>query len=156
MPRRPAAIPPPAEAEVQRSILASAPLWGVILRRQNTGAAVNPRGRLVRYGEKGASDLIGMTGPTWGPLAGRVLAIEVKKGRWKPPRKPKPGKAISEKRAHWERQLARLREVNANGGYGFWTDDVDECDEIVGMLREGWRVELRADEQVTMVHDEDE
>lgn len=141
MTRRPALLLP--EAAVQRAVLATAPLFDVTLRRQNTGAARNPSGRLVRYGSPGASDLIGFAGPSWGAKAGVAIAVEVKREGWKPPG-PK-----AKARGRWERQLARLREVNAAGGFGFWTDHPEHFEGVMEALRTGrYRVELDGDDVV--------
>lgn len=143
MPRRPLLLMP--ESAVQRAVLATAPLFDATLYRQNTGAARNPSGRLVRYGSPGASDLIGFAGPSWGAKAGVVVAIEVKREGWKPPG-PK-----AKARPHWERQLDRLREVNAAGGYGFWTDHPEHFRGIMEVLRSGlYRVEFDRDEETEL------
>jgi len=143
MSRRPTLLLP--EAAVQKSILALAPLFDVTLRRQNTGVFRDRTGRPVRFGEPGASDLIGFTGPSWGPLAGRVLAVEVKWEGWKPPG------LKAKARARWERQLARLREVNAAGGFGFWVDHPDHFEKIVKTLRTGlYRIGFDAGEETEL------
>ena len=147
MSRRPALLP---EAAVQKAVLALAPLFDATLRRQNTGAFPDRTGRLVRLGEPGASDLIGFVGPTWGAMAGRVLAVEVKRERWKPPG-PR-----AKARPHWERQLARLREVNAAGGFGFWTDHPAHFEKAIKTLRTGlYRIEFDAGEETELVPLED-
>jgi len=136
MPRPTLLLP---EAAVLKAVMSLAPLFDMTLRRQNTGAFPDRTGRLVRLGEPGASDLIGFTGPSWGPMAGCVLAIEVKREGWKPPG-PK-AKALP----HWERQLARLKEVNAAGGFGFWVDHPDHFRQVMEALRTGrWRVAFDA------------
>jgi hypothetical protein len=126
---RPALLLP--ESAVLKGVLALAPLFDVTLRRQNTGAMPNPAGRLVRFGEPGASDLIGFAGPSWGAKAGVVLAVEVKREGWSPP-SPK-----AKARRRWERQLARLREVNEAGGFGFWVDHPANFEKVVKSLRTG-------------------
>lgn len=138
MPRRPPTLPLP-ESAVLKGVLALAPLFDVTLRRQNTGAARNPKGRLVRYGSPGASDLIGFAGPSWGTKAGVVVAVETKREGWKP-----PGPRAKARR-RWERQLARLREVNEAGGFGFWTDHPTHAEGMLAALRTGrWRVAFDA------------
>lgn len=133
------------EAAVQKAVLSLAPLFDVTLRRQNTGAFTDRTGRLVRLGEPGASDLIGFTGPSWGPMAGRVLAVEVKREKWK-----RPGPK-AKARPHWERQLDRLREVNAAGGFGFWTDHPEHFQGAMEALRTGrYRIEFDADERTEL------
>ena len=144
MPRRPTLLLP--EAAVQKSILALAPLFDVTLRRQNTGAFPDRTGRLVRLGEPGAPDLTGFAGPSWGAMAGRVLAVEAKREKWKPPG-PK-----AKARPHWERQLDRLREVNAAGGFGFWVDHPAHFEKVVKTLRTGlYRIEFHADGDFMLV-----
>ena len=44
------------------------------LWRNNTGAMVDARGQLVRYGQAGSADLLGLISP-----AGQFLALEVKR-----------------------------------------------------------------------------
>jgi hypothetical protein len=56
----------------------------------------------------------------WGNASGRKFDIEVKREGFNPRRLR--GKA----REHLDRQLGRLRETNANGGYGFWARDASE------------------------------
>ena len=144
MSRRPTLLLP--EAAVQKSILALAPLFDVTLRRQNTGVFRDRTGRPVRFGEPGASDLIGFTGPSWGPLAGRVLAVEVKREGWNPPG------LKAKARPAWDRQLVRLREVNAAGGYGFWTDHPAHFEGVMKALRTGlYRVAFDAGEETELV-----
>lgn len=75
----------------------------------------------------------------------------MKKEGFKPPRKPRPGKPASEHRARWERQLARLREVNANHGYGFWADDAEYAGKVIERLRQGYTIEIDEDEDVVLV-----
>ena len=141
MSRRPTLLLP--EAAVQKSILALAPLFDVTLRRQNTGAFRDRTGRPVRFGEPGASDLIGFTGPSWGPKAGVTIAIEVKREGWNPPG------LKAKARPAWERQLSRLREVNAAGGFGFWVDHPAHFEGVMEALRTGrYRVELDGDDVV--------
>ena len=148
MPRRSTLLLP--EAAVQKAVMALAPLYGVVLDRRNTGAARNARGRLVRYGRRGDSDLHGWLGPPWGEMTGRVIHVEVKRERWKPPG-PR-----AKARPHWERQLDRLREVNAAGGFGFWVDHPARFEKVVKTLRTGlYRVEFDAGEETELVPLED-
>ena len=141
MSRRPTLLLP--EAAVQKAVMALAPLFDVTLRRQNTGAFPDRTGRLVRLGEPGAPDLTGFTGPSWGPMAGRVLAVEAKREGWNPPG------LRAKARPHWERQLDRLREVNAAGGFGFWVDHPAHFEGVMEALRTGrYRVELDGDDVV--------
>lgn len=66
----------PTETEIVRQCLGQLRLWGYCVWRNNTGAAVytNAAGkrRLVRYGEPGVSDILGVL------PGGRMLAVECK------------------------------------------------------------------------------
>lgn len=55
-------------------------------------------------------------------------------------------------RPAWDRQLVRLREVNAAGGYGFWTDHPAHFEGVMEALRTGlYRVEFGAGDEVVPV-----
>jgi hypothetical protein len=116
------------EVEVMAACLDAAAMLGLDLQRQNTGAGVNPAGRMVRFGRPGDSDLHG-TLPD-----GRTLHVECKREGFDPAR------LSGAKRAHFDRQLARLQRTNALGGVGFWTDDAAECLEILRHVLAGARV----------------
>ena len=60
------------EAEAIEKIRRRTARWGWRLFRINTGAAMNPSGRLLRFGLPGMSDIIGLTNK------GQFVAIEVK------------------------------------------------------------------------------
>lgn len=151
--RRPKPLRPGMpESRVMMGVVQAARFFDVELDRQNTGAMKNESGRLVRFGVKGNSDLTGMTGPTWGRLAGLKVDVECKKEHWKPPRPPKPGRLPGKLRLRWEAQLDRLRRTNANGGFGFWTDDPEHAFEVFRLLKEGGhRIEIGEDEEVWLV-----
>jgi hypothetical protein len=129
MPRMKAKTPGRSEAQVLAAVLDAVALLGIDLSRQNTGGFTNPRGQYVACGQPGNSDLIGML------KDGRMLMVEVKREGFD------PGKLRGEKREHFERQLARLRATNAQGGVGFWTDDAVEFLEILRHVLAGARVE---------------
>jgi hypothetical protein len=95
-------------------------VFGVEARRQNTGAALNPRGQMVRFGEPGQADITGTL--PWG----RRLEIEAKA----------PGKRPTAK------QLDYLRRINESGGVGIWIDDPAELARILPKLIDGARVEI--------------
>jgi hypothetical protein len=107
------------ERQVLAQVLDAFRSFGIDIKRQNTGAAVNPSGRLVCFGEKGDSDLAG-TLPD-----GRTIHVEVKRENFD------PSKLRGSKREHFERQLERLRRTNATGGVAFWTDDAKELAEVI-------------------------
>jgi hypothetical protein len=117
------------EKEVLAQVLDAARCLGLDLNRQNTGAAVNPRGKLVCFGQKGNSDLTGVLPD------GRAIHVELKREGFD------PHKARGEERERFERQLARLQKTNALGGIGFWTDDAAEFLEIMRIVLDGGRVE---------------
>ena len=102
------------EAQVLSQVLEAALCLGVDLDRQNTGAGVNPSGKLVRFGTPGNTDLSGMLPD------GRKLDVEVKHEGFN------PSKLRGRKREHFERQLERLKKTNAQGGVGFYTDDSEQ------------------------------
>jgi hypothetical protein len=127
------------EAQVLAAVLDALRTYGIEPCRTNTGAAVNPRGRLVMFGRKGDADIQTQIPAGWGSASGRKLDIEVKRERFDPRRLR--GKA----REHFDRQLDRLRRTNANGGFGFWVRDAAEVIRVLERIREGWRVELEGD-----------
>lgn len=116
------------EAQVLAQVLEAARNLGLDLDRQNTGAAVNPKGRLVVFGRPGNSDLSGMLPD------GRKLDVEVKREGWRPER------VRGEAARRWDRQLARLQKTNAQGGVGFWTDDAGEFVDVMLRVLRGARV----------------
>ena len=62
------------EQVIQQQILSRlGAVPGLTLWRNNTGAMRDVRGQLVRYGQLGSADLLGLASP-----AGRFVAIEVK------------------------------------------------------------------------------
>jgi hypothetical protein len=115
------------EAQVLAQILEAASMLGLDLDRRNTGAGVNPSGKMVRFGKPGDSDLNG-TLPD-----GRTLHVECKHECFE------PTKLRGEKREHFERQLTRLQKTNALGGVGFFCDRSDVFLRVMQIvLRGGW------------------
>lgn len=133
------------ESRVLKGVIEACAFWDVKVDRQNTGGAYNSQGRYVAYGVAGNSDLTGRTKASWGPLAGRVVNIECKREHYDPRR------VYGKGRERWLKQLAVLRETNADGGYGFWTDDPQHAFEVLRLLREGYRVEIGDDEHVYLI-----
>lgn len=125
------------EAEVLAQILEAAQMLGLDLNRQNTGAADLPGkgGKLqtVRFGQRGNADTSGQI--TRGPNAGKKLDVEIKREGFD------PNKTTGEERERFDRQLARLQRTNANGGIGFWCDDVSEFMEIMRHVLAGALIE---------------
>lgn len=118
------------EAQVLAQVLDALRTFGIDCDRQNTGVGVNPRGQSIRFGRPGNSDISGILPD------GRKLDIEVKREGFD------PSKLRGEKLEHFERQLARLRRTNEQGGVGFWVDDAKELAEVIlPELLAGGRVE---------------
>jgi hypothetical protein len=68
----------------QRILLAIGSLPGLRVWRNNSGALIDERGKLVRFGLQGSADILGIIAPS-----GRFLGIEVKSatGRQTPQQK---------------------------------------------------------------------
>lgn len=81
------------EQQIQQLILARLGAEpGLTLWRNNTGAMVDARGQLVRYGQPGSADLLGLVAPD-----GRFVAIEVKR----------PGGRQTELQRSWQAMVER-------------------------------------------------
>jgi hypothetical protein len=94
--------------------------FGIEPARHHVGAAVNPSGTLVLFDRKGDSDIRTQIPVGWGSASGKRLDIEVKREGFDPRR-------LREKaREHFDRQLARLRETDCNGGFGLWCTDASQ------------------------------
>jgi hypothetical protein len=124
-------LPHPTEAEVTRAVLDAARCYGLVLERQNTGAALNPSGRLVTFGTPGDPDYRAT-------FRGRSIGVEAKHGGFDPRRLRGAG------RAHFDRQLARLKALNDAGGFGVWLRDGADAAHVFRRLAEdpGLRVEF--------------
>jgi len=71
-----------------------------------------------------------------GPIAGKRLDIECKRQGWRPER------ARGAERTRFHSQLARLRRINAEGGFGAWIDSPEYVIHILRRIREGWRIDF--------------
>jgi hypothetical protein len=118
------------EKEVTLQVLDAAALLGIELKRRNVGAMVNPHGRTVRFGEPGDADWYAVLPD------GRHLDVEIKRKGFD------PTKLKGEKKAHFERQLARLRRTNELGGVGFWASDAVNFYFAMQKILDGCRVEI--------------
>jgi hypothetical protein len=132
-------VPGRAEAAVLRAVLDVLRCYGIEPARQNVGAAVNASGRLVMFGRKGDADIRTMIPAGWGAASGKMLCIETKRCEFDPAR------LCGARREHFDRQLARLLEVNTHGGYGFWVRDAAEVIVALERIRQGWRVVFEGD-----------
>ncbi len=128
------------EAQVLEQVLQALAIYGIDADRQNTGGMLNPKGQYVPFGRPGNSDVTGMIPGAWGDASGRKLDIEVKREGFDP-RKVR-GKA----RERWERQLARLRRTNENGGYAAWVTDAAHVIKVLEGIKAGYRVVIGEDE----------
>jgi hypothetical protein len=104
-----------SEAQITEQVVAAASAYGVKLDRRNVGGFTNPRGQYVACGRPGEPDWTG-TLPA-GPHRGKRIEVEIKREGFD------PRKLRGAKRAHFERQLSRLRETNESGGFAFWISD---------------------------------
>lgn len=107
-----------SESATQAALRIAAPKLGCSLWRNNSGAAVDDSGRVVRYGLENiskklndvfkSSDLIGIA-------RGRFVAVEVKAPGWRGPAT-----------AHEQAQANFLRTVESLGGIGMFCTDVNQ------------------------------
>jgi len=106
------------EQAIQQQILARlGALPGLTMWRNNSGALVDQRGQLVRYGQPGSADLLGVAGP-----AGRLVALEVKR----------PGGRQTDLQRAWQGMVER------HGGIYLVVTSVDEA--VQGLRRHGVEV----------------
>lgn len=110
--------PGATEKQVAEQVVQAAWVYGIMLKRRNTGVGLNPAGKMVRFGDPGDSDYYA-TVPK-GPNKGRALSVEVKRQFFSP---PKRGKV----REHFERQMAYLKSENEKGGIAFWVSDGEDA-----------------------------
>lgn len=123
-------IPTRTERQLSEQVVQAAAMLGIDLRRQNTGAGLNPSGELVRFGTPGDSDYRAVLPD------GRALAVEVKREGFDPSR------LRGAKRAHFERQIAELRRINASNGVAFWVSDAGDFLAAMMKILGGCRVEI--------------
>jgi hypothetical protein len=132
-------IPGLTESQVMEGVREALAIFGLDVARQNTGGATNAKGRLVTFGRPGNSDWSGMIPAGWGPASGRKIDIEVKRESFD------PGRLRGEKRAHFDRQLSRLKTTCENGGYGLWCNDARQVVHALTRIRDGWKIEWDGD-----------
>lgn len=122
------------ESEIQQHIQMQAMMYGCTLMRNNSGAAQDVTGRLVRYGlghvspnqQIKSSDLIGITKVVITPdMVGKTIgvftAFEVKKGNWNPNKKLD---------AHEQKQKNFIDWVIQNGGIASFVNSVENLKDI--------------------------
>lgn len=125
-----------SEAEVLAGTLAALALFGPALEveRNNVGGFRNPSGQYVRFGRESDADI--RIQICKGPHRGKVMMLEVKKGGFDP-RRVRGGEG-----ARFLGQLARMREVVANGGIAAWVNDARQVALMMPRILEGLRVEF--------------
>lgn len=99
------------ETAIVGSCLSLLAIMGIYAWRNNTGALFNKAGRMIRYGLKGSSDIIGILPD------GRFLAVECKTSK---------GKASPA-------QVEFIKNIKANNGVGMI---VRSPDELLAKLKE--------------------
>lgn len=102
-------LAPPSEHAIQLQLMEYLAYKNVMVWRNNSGALQDRRGRLVRFGKVGSSDILGVQGGT-----GKIIAIEVKR----------PGLSYKPTPA----QLEFLQSIHDHGGLAgiaTCTEDVD-------------------------------
>lgn len=116
---RPKAPPKPLERDVQAGIESVLDLHEIPWIRSNAGTMATPTGGRIRLGPKGWPDMTGCLPASFGPHAGKMLAIEVKR----PGGKLKP------------EQAETLRRLQGCGAIAFMADDVAVVDRILRGLK---------------------
>jgi hypothetical protein len=129
------------ESQVMDGVRDALRAFGLDVDRQNTAGFTNPNGQYVACGKRGNSDWSGMIPAGWGAASGKKIDIECKRGDFEPERLGSGSKA----RAHFDRQLERLKRTCENGGYGFWVTDVSQVVHALQRIKEGWRVTWHGD-----------
>jgi len=125
------------ESHVQQEVQIKAMHLNCILLRNNSGAAVDNTGRLVRYGfgniskkhseNSKSSDLLGITKVTItqemvGKTVGIFTAVEVKKEGWKSTKKLDKREQAQENFMEW---------VRINGGFAGFASDANDLTDIL-------------------------
>ena len=106
------------EQLIQQQILARlGALPGLTLWRNNSGALVDQRGQLVRYGQPGSADVLGVASPS-----GRLVALEVKR----------PGGRQTDLQRAWQGMVER------HGGLYLLVTSVDQA--VAELRRHGVEV----------------
>jgi hypothetical protein len=118
------------EKQVTAQVIEAATMLGIELKRRNVGGMTNATGRYVRFGEAGDADHYAVISD------GRHLDLEIKHEGFD------PRKLRGDKKAHFARQLSRLRKTNALGGVGLWVRDAGDFIDAMRKVLDGWRVEI--------------
>lgn len=107
------------ERDVLMAVRRVCAVYGLEVHRNNVGAMRNQAGRIVHFGRASDPDLRGLI--AIGLHRGRAVAIEVKRPGCRPT----------------DRQVARLRDINAAGGIAFWVDDPGVCATVLDRVVNG-------------------
>ncbi len=125
------------EAQVLAGTLEALAVFGLSPERRNVGGFYNSRGQYVACNSPGTPDVdVVLTREFAVHAAGKLFRIETKRGGWR------PEKARGAERVRFQKQLERLKEVNAAGGYGVWVNDPEVIVHILGRIKEGWRIQF--------------
>lgn len=125
------------EAQVLAGTLEALALYGLRPERRNVGGFVNAKGQYVPCNAKGTPDIDVILPRHFAPqLAGKLLRIETKREGWRPER------ARGAERARFESQLAYLKRINNDGGFGIWIDSPECVVHVLERIKLGWRVVL--------------
>jgi hypothetical protein len=124
--------PTRSEAEVSAQVVEAAAMLGIELRRRNVGAMANPKGQVVRFGDKGDGDYYAVLPD------GRHLDLEIKRESFD------PNKVGGKERARFILQIAKLSRTNEAGGIGLWVRDAGDFLSAMRKILAGCRVEFDA------------
>ena len=109
----------PIESALVKACLDLLAVRRIFAWRNSVGAAYNPRGRFVRFGKVGSSDILGVL------PGGRLLALEVKR----------PGGRLTEAQADF------LQQINTAGGLAVMIQDVETLERLLPQEARGGRRE---------------
>lgn len=118
-----------SEREVSRQIVeAAGKIFGINLKRRNTGGFYNESGQYVACGEPGDSDYYAQMEDS------RYLEIEIKKENFD------PDKIYGKNKQRYHDQFRKLQETNRKGGVGFFCSDVKHFVMIMRAVTHGAHV----------------
>jgi hypothetical protein len=122
-------LPAEKEAPILAGVLDLLELLGIPAFRSNAGGGYRigkgGRPQLIRGLPKGFPDVFG-----WLPNNGRILAVECKR----PGEEPTP------------EQWAYLHAINRDGGFAFWTSDLERCRFVLTLALKGYDVSYQDDD----------
>ena len=134
------------EKQVTSGVLDAAKMFGFELKRNNVGMATGASGRPVRFGESGDTDWRDTV--PMGPNRGRTVGVEIKRENFD------PAKLKGDKRAHFDRQLHKMKYLNERGGIAFWVQDARDAARVFQLIamEPGLKIEIDAIGFCTMIY----